>query len=108
MLFRSAAFLQTFRLSRWSWRLGTAAALLYAIVLSAGIEIAQAAFPPHVPDISDVLTCTAGAVLGLFALQSGGIFVVIRTNKSETPSASSVIPAGETGGLTAGESRHDS
>ena len=41
------------------------------LVVAAGVatstEIAQVFFPPHVPDLTDVLLCTVGASIGMFA-----------------------------------------
>lgn len=48
-------------------RIFLAALLVVAAGVATSIEIAQVFFPPHVPDMTDALLCTAGAAIGMFA-----------------------------------------
>ncbi len=48
-------------------RIFLAALLMVAAGVATSIEIAQVFFPPHVPDLTDVLWCTAGAATGMLA-----------------------------------------
>jgi glycopeptide antibiotics resistance protein len=48
-------------------RILLAALLMVAAGVATSIEIAQVFFPPHVSDLTDVLLCTAGAAIGMFA-----------------------------------------
>ena len=47
-------------------RILLAVLLLAAAGVAAAIETAQVLLPPHVPDITDVILCTAGAAIGMF------------------------------------------
>jgi glycopeptide antibiotics resistance protein len=46
---------------RWMWALIGCIAFVWAT----GIEIFQVLLPPHVPDLTDVVLCTGGAVVGM-------------------------------------------
>jgi VanZ family protein len=41
-------------------------ACVWCVALGTGIEMGQAAFPPHVPDVTDVLLYTFGGLAGMF------------------------------------------
>ncbi|MBN1589433.1 MAG: VanZ family protein [Pirellulales bacterium] len=47
-------------------RLARAVLLLVAAGVATSIEMAQVFLPPHYPDITDVILCTAGAAVGMF------------------------------------------
>ncbi|MEX2187968.1 MAG: VanZ family protein [Pirellulales bacterium] len=50
-----------------SRRIATASLLLLAALLGCAIELAQAFFPPHFPDVTDVLFYATGTMAGYFA-----------------------------------------
>lgn len=64
-----AGLIRTFSLSGAARAVAVTMALLYCVALATGIEICQAAFPPHVPELSDVLVGTTGFVITLFAIK---------------------------------------
>lgn len=51
--------LSTLRLSRQTFRLGRILVVLVTAGLAGGIEVVQVLFPPHVPDVTDVLLAAA-------------------------------------------------
>ncbi len=61
-----AGWIRSFRLSHAAGMVAATFALLYGVALATGIELCQAAFPPHVPDASDVLIAMTGIVPAMF------------------------------------------
>jgi glycopeptide antibiotics resistance protein len=62
------ALVHAFGFRRTAKYIGIAIAFLYCLTLATGIEVAQAAFPPRVSDITDVILYTGGTILGMLVM----------------------------------------
>lgn len=60
--------IRSLRLSPVGRAVAATCAVVFCAALATGIELGQAAFPPHVSDISDVLVATGGAVLAMWGM----------------------------------------
>lgn len=64
-----AGLIRTFSPSRTAGTIAVTVAILYCVALVTGIEICQAAFPPRVPEFSDVLVGTTGFVIAMLVMR---------------------------------------
>jgi glycopeptide antibiotics resistance protein len=62
------ALVHAFGFRRAARYAGITIGLLYCVALATGIEVAQAAFPPRVSDVTDVILYTSGSILGMIVM----------------------------------------
>lgn len=62
------ALIHSFGLRRAARYAAISGALLYCLGLATGIEVVQAALPPRVSDITDVILYSSGAILGMVVM----------------------------------------